>query len=65
MTSEEHLRILGPAFLAEIRQRASLAPPPPPELVDELRSILAPAMNRLRTRDAAQTVTGVEVRSAA
>lgn len=51
MTPEDHLRILGPTYLAEIRRRAEAAPPPSPELIDQLRPTLAPAMARVRSRD--------------
>ncbi|OKI16530.1 hypothetical protein [Streptomyces sp. CB03911] len=63
MTPEEHLRILGPELLAEIHRRVDLAPPPSPELIDELRTILAPAMRRTRARRA--TAHHSEIRSAA
>lgn len=54
MTPEEHLRILGPELLAEIRCRAAAAPPPTRELIDELRPILAPAMQRVKAKKAQQ-----------
>ncbi|MFG3051799.1 hypothetical protein ACGFZP_12740 [Kitasatospora sp. NPDC048239] len=47
MTPADHLRLLGPQLLAEIRRRAAAAPPPSAEVVAELRPILAPAMARV------------------
>lgn len=53
MSPEQHLAILGPELLAEIRLRASRAAtqtPPPAEVLDGLRPVLAPAMARVRAR---------------
>ncbi|GAA0704472.1 hypothetical protein GCM10010193_69320 [Kitasatospora atroaurantiaca] len=46
MTREERLRILGAATVAEIHRQVAAVPPPPPELIDVLRPVLAPAMER-------------------
>ena len=46
MTREERLAILGSATVAKIHRIVASAPPPPPELVEELRHILAPAMQQ-------------------
>lgn len=54
MTSEERLRILGPATVAEIHARVSLAPPAPPETIEAIRSVLAPAMQRVLSRRATE-----------
>jgi hypothetical protein len=56
VTPADHLRLLGPELLAEIRRRAAAAPPPSPELIAELRPILAPAMQRVKARRAAEEV---------
>jgi hypothetical protein len=53
MTPEDHLRILGPAYLAEIRRKAAAAPAPTPEVAADLRQVLAPAMARVRARRSA------------
>jgi hypothetical protein len=52
MTPADHLRLLGPEVLAEISRRVAVAPPPSPELINELRPILAPAMQRVMARRA-------------
>ncbi len=44
MTRDERLRILGPAMVAEIHRHVAELPPPPAELVAELRRIFAPAV---------------------
>lgn len=53
MSPEDHLRILGPATLAESRRRGEAAPQPTPELTANLRAVFAPAMARVRARRAA------------
>lgn len=40
MTREERLAILGADAIAQIHARVALAPPPSPELVEELRRIM-------------------------
>lgn len=55
MTAAERLRILGPDGFAEatrIGEEAAAKYPPSPELIEELRPILAPAMARVRARKA-------------
>ena len=58
MTSEERLRILGPAVVAQIHRRVALAPPPPPDFVEWLRRFSAPVVAKViadeqqRTRSA-------------
>jgi hypothetical protein len=54
MTPEEHLRILGADVVAEIHRIVDQAPPAPPETIDALRPVLAPAMERYRARRAAE-----------
>lgn len=47
MTRAERLALLGPEFLAYIRESVSTAPPPSPELIAALRPILTnPAKRR-------------------
>ncbi|MEU6244814.1 hypothetical protein [Streptomyces sp. NPDC047024] len=41
MTREERRAILGDAVIAAIHERVKLAPEPPPELVEELRRLMA------------------------
>ncbi|MEV8324614.1 hypothetical protein [Kitasatospora sp. NPDC056731] len=50
MTRAERLAILGAATVAEIHHRVEAAPPPTPELIAELRPVLAPALQRVRAR---------------
>lgn len=52
MTPADHLRLLGPANLAEMRRRGAEAPVPPPDVIVELRKTLAPAMARVEARTA-------------
>ncbi|MFG2473554.1 hypothetical protein [Streptomyces fagopyri] len=40
MTRAERLAILGPETVAKIRARVALAPPPTPELIEDLRRIM-------------------------
>lgn len=47
MSPEERLRILGPTVVAEIHHRVAQAPPPPPDLVEELRRMFAPAVQQV------------------
>jgi hypothetical protein len=54
MTRAERLAILGAATVAEIHQRVAKAPPPSPQLVDDLRLIFAPALRELRQERAAE-----------
>jgi hypothetical protein len=53
MTSEERLRILGADCVAEIHQIVAAAPPPAPELIEELRQIFAPAVRQIAAEEAA------------
>jgi len=55
MRAEERLAILGAATVSEIQRRVDAAPIPPPDAVEELRHILAPALQRVRQRRA-QTI---------
>lgn len=48
MTRAERLAILGPATIAAIHRRVAQAPPPPPEVLAELRPMLAPALAEVR-----------------
>jgi hypothetical protein len=50
MSPEERRRILGDDVIAHIHARVAQAPPPPPEVIDRLRRILAPAALRVRKR---------------
>jgi hypothetical protein len=52
MTPAEHVAILGPEFVAEMRRRAKAAPKPTAEHLAGLRPILAPAMDRVLARAA-------------
>ncbi|MCX4751710.1 hypothetical protein OG455_41895 [Kitasatospora sp. NBC_01287] len=52
MTPEDHLRILGPEILAEIRLLVAAAPPPSAEVIAELQPILGPAYERMRALEA-------------
>lgn len=52
MRAEERLRILGAATVAGIQRRVDAAPIPPDDALEELRSILAPALQRVRERRA-------------
>ncbi len=54
MTWDDYLQALGPDVMAEIRRRVAEAPPATPGLVAELRTVLAPPMQRLRTSRAAE-----------
>ena len=54
MTRAERLAILGEEEVARIHQRVALAPPGPPELIDDLRLIFAPALRELRQERAAK-----------
>lgn len=53
MTLEQHLEILGPEFVAEMRRRAAAAPPATAELLATIQPVLAPAMARTEARLAA------------
>lgn len=55
MTRAQRLAILGERTVAEIHQRVAKAPPPPADLLEELRPILAPALHRLRQKATAPT----------
>jgi hypothetical protein len=57
VTSEEHLRLLGPDVVAEIHRTVDQAPPLPPETIETLRAVFAPAMERSRARRAAEQYT--------
>ena len=50
MRAEERRRILGDDVIAHIHALVAEAPEPSPELIAELRTILAPAAQRLRER---------------
>ncbi|GGV45535.1 hypothetical protein [Streptomyces spectabilis] len=52
MTPEERRRILGDDCIAHIHARVAQAPEPSPELIDWLRRILAPAVDRVLARKA-------------
>ncbi len=52
MNREERFRILGAETIAEIHRLVAAAPPPSPELLAELRPILAPALARVRVERA-------------
>ncbi|MEU4947663.1 hypothetical protein [Streptomyces lavendulae] len=54
MTRAERLALLGPDFVAYIRESVASAPPPSPELIDALRPILTnPAKRRTPPADSA------------
>jgi hypothetical protein len=53
VSPEERLRILGPRTVAEIRRFVAAASPPPPELVEEMRRIFAPHVQRIARERAA------------
>lgn len=48
----ERLANLGAATVAELHRRVDAAPAPPPEVIEELRRVLAPALQRTRARRA-------------
>ena len=50
MRQEERLAILGAATVAEIQRRVDAAPIPPPDSLEKLRHILAPALERVRAQ---------------
>jgi hypothetical protein len=50
MTLEQHLEVLGPEFVAEMRRRAAAAPPPTAEVIAAIQPVLAPAMARVEAR---------------
>ena len=54
MSPERRLEILGAACVAEINLFVSQATPPSPELVEEIRQIFAPAVQRIALREAAK-----------
>lgn len=54
MTREERHAILGPANLARIKRLVAAAPPPSPQLLDELCRIFAPVVADLHREAAAQ-----------
>ncbi|MEN2423061.1 hypothetical protein AABB02_33735 [Streptomyces rimosus] len=46
MTPGERRRLLGTEVIARIHREVDAAPPPPPDVIAELRRILAPALDR-------------------
>lgn len=50
MSPAERLRILGAETVTEIRRMVAALPPPPPEVLDELRDLFAPAHSRAQER---------------
>jgi len=52
--SEEYfMALLGPAAMADIDRQVAQAPDPSPELVERVRRILAPTVQRLLAEEAA------------
>lgn len=54
MSPERRLELLGAECVAEIHRIADQAPPPSPEVVEELRQIFAPAVERYYRRHSAK-----------
>jgi hypothetical protein len=52
MTREQRRALLGDTVIAQIHERVAQAPPPPPEVIDRLRRILAPAAARVASQKA-------------
>lgn len=55
MSPERRLEILGAECMAEINRIADQAPPPSPEVVEEIRRIFAPAVARYYRHKAAES----------
>lgn len=65
MSPERRLEVLGAACVAEIHRLVAQAPPPSPELVEEIRHLFAPAVQRITLRQTAERRTPIRHRTAA
>jgi hypothetical protein len=52
MDAEERRRILGDDIIAHIHAEVAAAPPPPPEVIEMLRRIFVPVVQRIAEEEA-------------